>query len=86
MELMQEVYNSTTVVCMRETKKPSPWVDVEKTEYSLMIVTHQQLRLSLLNPIRASQLSQSLSSISHPMGNIPAVCKKQTLNLPVCKV
>lgn len=53
----------------------------KQTEYSLIIwiVTYEQFRLSLPNPIRVSQLRQSLTSISHPIGNIPADCKKPTL-------
>lgn len=39
MALMGVVYNLTTVVCMGDTKKPSPGVDVcvwGETEYSLI--------------------------------------------------
>lgn len=39
MALMGVVYNLTTVVCMGDTKKPSPGIDVGKkktTEYSLI--------------------------------------------------
>ena len=57
------------------------WEKKKKTEYALIIwiVTYQKFRLSLPNPIRVSQLRQSLTSISHPIGNIPADFKKPTL-------
>lgn len=82
---MGVVYNLTTVACMGDTKKPSPGMDVGKKKRKNRILSYyMNSNLPAIqtfpskNPIRVSQLNQSLTPIFHPTGNIPADCKKPT--------